>query len=79
MTGNVIPLHGPRRRGQSAEGTLACPVCECQWFHLVRSDDGNLMELGAVTLAADGRVTGYAGTPTCQNCGTPITPWKETP
>lgn len=51
--------------------------CDCgsQWFVLKgRTTDPAVASNGAVTLDVDGRVTGYAGTPHCGDCGRAWTP-----
>lgn len=58
---NVVPLAD--RRSPSQTDALVCS-CGSEWFEISMPSGA-----GAFTLAADGRVTGYAGTVRCRECG----------
>ncbi|WP_369042195.1 hypothetical protein [Streptomyces sp. Midd1] len=60
----VIDLNERRTAKEPERGYAACP-CGSGWFEL-RAGTGK----GAVCLAEDGTVTGYAGHPHCIECGT---------
>ena len=65
MSDEVVQLADRRER----ETVAICRACGGQWFEIHRPAG----QVGAITMAADGRVTGYAGLPTCQCCGEPWT------
>lgn len=60
---NVIPLDA--RRNPPTRDVQTCQQCGCPWFRLV-IDEGP----GAVAFDRHGVVLGYAGVPTCRECGT---------
>jgi len=68
---NVIDL---ANRGATSETNgrqpAVCGDCGGAWFEL-RPNHPQMPENGAITLRADGTVSGYAGTPHCLGCGTP--------
>ena len=60
------------REGRSGSGAARCS-CGSEWFTLRGgASTPDVAAHGALTFAADGRVTGYAGTPICVECGTPL-------
>lgn len=59
---------GRRRSSRTRETYAACP-CGGAWFELRGTDTTAHLPHGAVCLDPDGRVTGYAGTPYCTDCG----------
>lgn len=67
---NVIDLAS---RGTTPEGAgrepAFCGNCGGQWFEL-KGNHPKMPENGALTLRADGTVSGYGGTPHCVACGT---------
>ncbi len=54
-------------REHAAEVT-SCAVCGGEWFDLIREDG----QPGAVTLDAEGHVTGRVGELVCNDCTTPL-------
>lgn len=60
----LLDLAAEREARREGYDGLTCP-CGGAWFDL-RIGPGRI---GAVTLGKDGRVTGYAGVPTCRECG----------
>jgi hypothetical protein len=49
---------------------MRCRRCGNEWFRLDGGSAGlETTHHGAVTLGADGRVTGFFGVPTCVECG----------
>ena len=75
----VISLE-ERRAAQRAAEPPASARCACgsSWFTLDGRSAAPGLDLpgGAITLDERGRVTGYLGTPTCVDCGTP---WRGQP
>lgn len=66
-TGDVIELDARRASRQTGGSQpLQCRNCGGEWFKL---DGGSTGIPGAITLAEDGRVTGYHGAPICMDCG----------
>lgn len=59
---NVVDLTERRRAAGPAE-PLRC-ACGGEWFELRVGERS-----GAVTIAQDGTITGYAGMPVCRDCG----------
>jgi hypothetical protein len=64
---NVVNLD--ERRPPEFEGTppVICP-CGSWWFEL-KCDHPRVPAHGAITLARNGSITGYAGIPHCVACG----------
>lgn len=58
------------RSARSGEAAARC-ACGAEWFVLRgRTSDPEAIAHGAVTISADGSVTGYAGSLVCAECGT---------
>lgn len=71
--GQILSLDEARARTHS-DGPARC-ACGSEWFLLRgRPTDPEVAAAGAVTLSAEGRVTGYAGAPVCADCGEPWAP-----
>ena len=72
FTGRVIGIGDApsRRHALAADAPYVCPTCGGQWFVLRRTEGSSIPEHGAITLNNERRVTGYAGEPTCAECGT---------
>lgn len=63
---------GSRQQEDTGTAPRRC-ACGGEWFHLDGTGGGVPgLSQGAVTLAADGRVTGYFGHPVCVDCGTVV-------
>ena len=60
-----------RRAALASNDVTACGNCGGQWFEL-RQNSPSGPTPGAICMNAAGRVSGYAGTPTCLDCGTPL-------
>ena len=71
MPGSSIIDLNSRRRNAPADSSepLHCRECGSEWFRLDGRAAGLDNAEGAVTLAGDGRVTGYCGVPKCMECG----------
>lgn len=65
LTARRAATHATRSSG----GALRCATCGGEWFELDARDAGLDRDAGAVTLSADGTVTGWCGTPRCLDCG----------
>lgn len=65
-----------QRRRAAAQGSRADGACGCggRWFRPVIEDAAGGERPGAVVLAADGQVCGYAGVMRCIECGNDFKP-----
>lgn len=73
--GDVVDLGSLRSSSTSPLSAdydgLICPECGCAWFEICTIDRGEKLS-GLVCMNTEGRVTGYAGTPHCFDCGTEV-------
>lgn len=64
-----LSAHRAAREARAPDAPAQCSTCGSHWFTLTRPTPTGENVGGAVTLNAHGTVTGYAGIPTCTDCG----------
>jgi predicted RNA-binding Zn-ribbon protein involved in translation (DUF1610 family) len=73
MDADVVDLTSRRTPAPTSDANMTCS-CGSGWWTLRGSADTPGPDHGAVVVARDGRITGYAGEFRCLECGQPGTP-----